>query len=159
MNDWPKINKVYSSIIPSHCPPTRVCTAVPLGSDVGVILTAVAHRLVSRTQKIIHQTHHTVDRDYVNVQSISHWAPACIGPYSQCIRVIKLLLTISRTNYLRFFKCVGRNNKQLNRHRTFPNKNPVNKSLKLKLVSNRFIGGIVRPQIRYWQACKSVILE
>ncbi|KAL0268731.1 UNVERIFIED_CONTAM: hypothetical protein PYX00_010554 [Menopon gallinae] len=87
MGDWSRINKIYSTVFTTPTPPTRSCVAVPLGSDVGVTLTVVAHRLISRAQKIVHHTHHTVDRDVVNVQSISHWAPSSLGSYSQSVRV------------------------------------------------------------------------
>lgn len=32
-------------------------------------------------------SHCTGNRDVLHVQSISHWAPSCIGPYSQAVKL------------------------------------------------------------------------
>lgn len=34
------------------------------------------------------------DRQTMHVQGLSHWAPANIGPYSQCVQVTEMILSI-----------------------------------------------------------------
>lgn len=34
------------------------------------------------------------DRQTMHVQGLSHWAPANIGPYSQCVQVREIVLSI-----------------------------------------------------------------
>lgn len=34
------------------------------------------------------------DRQTIHVQGLSHWAPANIGPYSQCVQVTEMILSI-----------------------------------------------------------------
>ena len=57
-------------------PPTRACVAVPLASNQRVRIDIVAHSNKKRDQ-----------RQALHVQSVSYWAPANIGPYSQSITV------------------------------------------------------------------------
>ena len=66
MSDFPTVNKAYVSHFGKN-PPVRVCVECPVSTK--VLLSAVG-----KQQSTISTMH---------VQSISHWAPANIGPYSQ----------------------------------------------------------------------------
>lgn len=79
MNDYAELNEVYVEVFNFTNPPSRVCVECPLPDGLQVILEAVAFR--PRTNDINNQRH------TMHVQSISHWAPANIGPYSQSTRV------------------------------------------------------------------------
>ncbi|KAB5562132.1 hypothetical protein PHYPO_G00014480 [Pangasianodon hypophthalmus] len=82
MEDFGKVNAVYR-IFFSHCPPARVCvqTRLPVGQllqmDVLLHDWSVAHEEGCFQR----------NRDTLHVQSVSHWAPANIGPYSQAVQV------------------------------------------------------------------------
>ncbi|CAG9123295.1 unnamed protein product [Plutella xylostella] len=90
MADYNDLNKVYLDNFSFENPPTRVCVAVPLPKDVGLILDAVAHK-PSTSQEIEHNSNK--ERITMHVQGISHWAPANIGPYSQAVKVGELIST------------------------------------------------------------------
>lgn len=75
MNHFPAINAVMYSIFGSS-PPTRACVAVDLPAPHRVCLDIIAFS--DTDQRARHSLH---------VQSISYWAPANIGPYSQSITV------------------------------------------------------------------------
>lgn len=79
MNDYGGLNEVYSKAFNFTNPPTRVCVECPLPDDLQVIMEAVAYR--SRNNDDNNRRH------TMHVQSISHWAPANIGPYSQSTRI------------------------------------------------------------------------
>jgi len=72
MSQYAQINSIYLEAIKGPNPPVRVCLGTGLNDSTPVILSAVAYSHVK------HNMH---------VQSISHWAPANIGPYSQAVRV------------------------------------------------------------------------
>lgn len=42
----------------------------------------------------------TLPRNVLHVQSISKWAPACIGPYSQAVQVSLLLIAFIIVNFI-----------------------------------------------------------
>lgn len=71
---FPAFNAVYCTFF-GAAPPSRACVAVPLGSGgARVALDAVAfHDTQPSTRRALH------------VQSLSYWAPANIGPYSQAV--------------------------------------------------------------------------
>lgn len=79
MNDYTELNEVYVKAFNFQNPPSRVCIESPLPNGVQVIMEGVAFK--PRNNDINNQRH------TMHVQSISHWAPASIGPYSQSIRV------------------------------------------------------------------------
>ncbi|KAM3962015.1 uncharacterized protein ACR2FA_003909 [Aphomia sociella] len=90
MNEYAVLNEVYVNNFCFSNPPTRVCVQVPLPSDVGLILDAVAHKAVPSN----HETDtSSKERVTMHVQGISHWAPANIGPYSQAIKVGEVIGT------------------------------------------------------------------
>ena len=76
MNHFPHLNKVMYGIFGTS-PPTRACVSVDLHPPNRVRLDVVAFSLLSSPQ----------DRRALHVQSISYWAPANIGPYSQSVAV------------------------------------------------------------------------
>lgn len=79
MNEYAELNAVYVQTFNFANPPARVCVECPLPDGLQVIMEAVAFR--SHNNDIQNQRH------TMHVQSISHWAPASIGPYSQSTRV------------------------------------------------------------------------
>ncbi|KAH0562772.1 diphthine--ammonia ligase [Cotesia glomerata] len=80
MSKYPLINQVYASRLGQVNPPARVCIECPL--NVHVVLDALAYKEVEKSSEETVPKRHTM-----HVQSISHWSPANIGPYSQAIRV------------------------------------------------------------------------
>lgn len=79
MNEYAELNAVYVKVFNFTNPPSRVCVECPLSEGLQVIMEAVAFR--PRDNDIQNQRH------TMHVQSISHWAPANIGPYSQSTRI------------------------------------------------------------------------
>lgn len=79
MNDYAELNAVYVKVFNFSNPPSRVCIECPLSDGLQVIIEAVAFR--PQNNDIQNQRH------TMHVQSISHWAPANIGPYSQSTRI------------------------------------------------------------------------
>lgn len=77
---YKEINDVYLSKLSKFNPPVRVCTEIPINFH--VILDAIAYKPVDGSDDKKAYKRHTL-----HVQSISHWAPANIGPYSQAVRV------------------------------------------------------------------------
>lgn len=79
MNDYGPLNAAYSTAFNFTNPPTRVCVECPLPPGLQVIMEVVAFR--PRTKDTENRRH------TMHVQSISHWAPANIGPYAQSTRI------------------------------------------------------------------------
>ncbi|XP_071600405.1 diphthine--ammonia ligase isoform X1 [Heliangelus exortis] len=81
MEDFNAINSVYVTEF-DLCPPARVCVETLLPDGALFCMDCLAHKCdiamddVLRDEKLV-----------MHVQSISHWAPASIGPYSQSIKV------------------------------------------------------------------------
>ncbi|NXJ75834.1 DPH6 ligase, partial [Trogon melanurus] len=81
MKDFNVINSVYVTEF-DLCPPARVCVEAVLPDGVLFCIDCLAHKYdgamgdVLRDEKLV-----------MHVQSISHWAPASIGPYSQSIKI------------------------------------------------------------------------
>ena len=71
LTNFGAVNAVYCSRFGAS-PPSRVCVAALLESGCEVAIECMAVR---------------EDRRVLHVQSISHWAPTCIGPYSQASTV------------------------------------------------------------------------
>ncbi|KAF6204719.1 hypothetical protein GE061_018880 [Apolygus lucorum] len=72
LSQYAAINASYSSVIPGPNPPVRVALGTGLNEKTPVLLCALAY---AKNKHVMH------------VQSLSHWAPANIGPYSQAVRV------------------------------------------------------------------------
>lgn len=81
------INKVctrstYQSVNPSSSPPCRVCVQARLPVGQLLQMDVLLHDWpVAPGEECFQQ------RDTLHVQSVSHWAPANIGPYSQAVQV------------------------------------------------------------------------
>ncbi|XP_051166123.1 uncharacterized protein LOC127284629 [Leptopilina boulardi] len=85
MGNYSLINEIYVSKFAHLNPPVRVCVECPL--NVQIVLEALAYKDGSGTKDgAIHRKH------TLHVQSISHWAPANVGPYSQVVRIGDIIL-------------------------------------------------------------------
>ncbi|CAN0097898.1 unnamed protein product [Bubo scandiacus] len=78
MKDFNVINSVYVTEF-DLCPPARVCVETLLPDGVLFCIDCLAH---IATDDVLCD-----EKLVMHVQSISHWAPASIGPYSQSIKV------------------------------------------------------------------------
>lgn len=85
MSQYAELNKLYCETLNHVNPPTRACVQVPLPKHCPVILEAISWKSpnASGDNKIEKMTMH--------VQSISHWCPANIGPYSQAAKIGDLI--------------------------------------------------------------------
>jgi len=72
MDLFAQVNAVYSTFFGTS-PPSRACVASDLPSGIRLQLDVIAHD--------------RCERQALHVQSLSYWAPANIGPYSQSITV------------------------------------------------------------------------
>ncbi|KAK4053608.1 hypothetical protein OIO90_003847 [Microbotryomycetes sp. JL221] len=93
MSLFPRINAVYSTYFGSS-PPTRACVSINLPRTKRIKLEGVAFSPQqnqtgnNKDSKTRHQVLlNTTNRKALHVQSLSYWAPANIGPYSQCVTV------------------------------------------------------------------------
>ncbi|KAL4711110.1 hypothetical protein ACJJTC_009481, partial [Scirpophaga incertulas] len=89
MDEYLTLNNVYLKYFSFDNPPSRVCVQCPLPDDVGLILDAVAYKTVQS----VDPDSPPKERTTMHVQSISHWAPANIGPYSQAFKVGEVIGT------------------------------------------------------------------
>ncbi|KAL0101093.1 hypothetical protein PUN28_018744 [Cardiocondyla obscurior] len=85
MSNYKIINEVYVSWLGKRNPAVRVCVECPLNVHVALDATAYKESQESGDKR-------TCKRHTMHVQSISHWAPANIGPYSQAVRVGDVIL-------------------------------------------------------------------
>ncbi|XP_053237490.1 diphthine--ammonia ligase isoform X4 [Podarcis raffonei] len=81
MKDFAVINSVYVTAF-DLCPPARVCVEVPLPEGLLFQMDCLAQKYDGMTGEPPCQ-----QKQVLHVQSISHWAPANIGPYSQCVQM------------------------------------------------------------------------
>ncbi|XP_068019023.1 diphthine--ammonia ligase [Melanerpes formicivorus] len=81
MKDFNVINSVYVAEF-DLCPPARVCVETLLPDGVLFCVDCLAHKRDLATDDVLGG-----EKLVMHVQSISHWAPASIGPYSQSIKV------------------------------------------------------------------------
>ncbi|XP_052549868.1 diphthine--ammonia ligase isoform X7 [Tympanuchus pallidicinctus] len=81
MKDFNAINSVYVTEF-DLCPPARVCVETLLPDGVLFCIDCLAHSYDIATDDVLSE-----EKLVMHVQSISHWAPASIGPYSQSIKV------------------------------------------------------------------------
>ncbi|KAI0219040.1 Diphthine--ammonia ligase [Lamellibrachia satsuma] len=77
MAHFAHINSVYRRYFAFN-PPVRVCVEVALPVGVALQMDCVAHRNTGDV---------ALERHTMHVQSVSHWAPANIGPYSQAVKI------------------------------------------------------------------------
>ncbi|XP_068802445.1 diphthine--ammonia ligase isoform X4 [Struthio camelus] len=81
MKDFAVINSAYVTEF-DLCPPARVCIETLLPDGVLFCIDCLAHKYDIATDDMLHD-----EKLVMHVQSISHWAPASIGPYSQSVKV------------------------------------------------------------------------
>jgi diphthine-ammonia ligase len=75
MDHFNRVNTVYGTYFGTS-PPSRACVAVDLPSPIRVRLDCIAYAEDGPKE-----------RQALHVQSLSYWAPANIGPYSQAVTV------------------------------------------------------------------------
>ncbi|XP_042357278.1 diphthine--ammonia ligase isoform X1 [Plectropomus leopardus] len=81
MEDFVPLNAVYKKHFGIN-PPARVCVQAPLAAGQLLQMDCLLHDWTKPLEEgCFHQ------REALHVQSLSHWAPANIGPYSQALRV------------------------------------------------------------------------
>ncbi|XP_043553952.1 diphthine--ammonia ligase isoform X2 [Chiloscyllium plagiosum] len=80
MRDFGIINSIYESYFNLN-PPARVCVEASLPDGVPLQIDCLMHKNRLTLQGTIEQ-----QKETMHVQSISHWAPANIGPYSQSVK-------------------------------------------------------------------------
>nr|XP_022904819.1 diphthine--ammonia ligase [Onthophagus taurus]XP_022904820.1 diphthine--ammonia ligase [Onthophagus taurus] len=83
MSQFATINSVYVEVLNFPNPPTRACVQVPLPKNCPVIIEAISWN--GKESGMMGDQ--LQERNIMHVQSISHWAPASIGPYSQTVKV------------------------------------------------------------------------
>ena len=71
-------NAAYVAVVPRAAPPARACVATPLPAGVPCMVDVTARSPAARAAGVA--------RAAMHVQSVSAWAPACIGPYAQATR-------------------------------------------------------------------------
>ncbi|XP_042357279.1 diphthine--ammonia ligase isoform X2 [Plectropomus leopardus] len=80
MEDFVPLNAVYKKHFGIN-PPARVCVQAPLAAGQLLQMDCLLHDWTKPLEEgCFHQ------REALHVQSLSHWAPANIGPYSQALR-------------------------------------------------------------------------
>lgn len=85
MDDFAELNTVYKKHFGMN-PPARVCVQAPLSAGQLLQMDCLLHALSTPLEQgCFHR------REALHVQSLSHWAPANIGPYSQALRVNELV--------------------------------------------------------------------
>lgn len=81
MDDFGPLNTVYRKHFGRN-PPARVCVQAPLAAAQLLQMDCLLHEWADPPKEgCFHQ------KEALHVQSLSHWAPANIGPYSQALRV------------------------------------------------------------------------
>ncbi|XP_016311915.1 diphthine--ammonia ligase [Sinocyclocheilus anshuiensis] len=81
MENFSQINSVYCTYF-THNPPARVCAQVWLP-----VSQQLRMDVLLQDGTVVCEEDDFPQRDTLHVQSLSHWAPANIGPYSQAVQV------------------------------------------------------------------------
>lgn len=85
MDDFAELNTVYKKHFGIN-PPARVCVQAPLPDGQLLQMDCLLEQWTKPQEEgCFHR------REALHVQSLSHWAPANIGPYSQALRVNELV--------------------------------------------------------------------
>eukprot|EP01084_Bolivina_argentea_P048175 88770_1 len=85
MNLFKIINPFYKSYFKNIFPPSRVCCQLDLNNKHRVSLEALGYKYKYKSIHNIEINHNVFQ--CLHVQSISEWAPNCIGPYSQASKI------------------------------------------------------------------------
>ncbi|KAK1793270.1 hypothetical protein P4O66_011659, partial [Electrophorus voltai] len=88
MEGFSEVNSVYGSLF-RHRPPARVCVQARLPAGQLLRMDVLLHDWALPPEEGCFQ-----QRDTLHVRSLSHWAPASIGPYSQAVRTRVALSTV-----------------------------------------------------------------
>ena len=78
MRHFAAVNAAYVRVVPVHSPPSRACVELPLPEGIPATVELFASRRRGEAG-----TESAPPRRSLHVQSLSCWAPACIGPYAQ----------------------------------------------------------------------------
>eukprot|EP01023_Acetabularia_acetabulum_P012053 TRINITY_DN15616_c0_g1_i11.p2 TRINITY_DN15616_c0_g1~~TRINITY_DN15616_c0_g1_i11.p2 ORF type:complete len:433 (-),score=42.28 TRINITY_DN15616_c0_g1_i11:148-1353(-) len=78
MTEFLDINKSYIKFFPTLNPPSRACVQLPLDPSSPILIQIQLPKQFGKIKQAV--------KNVLHVQSISEWAPSCIGPYSQCVR-------------------------------------------------------------------------
>lgn len=81
MSHFAAVNAAYIRVVPATAPPARACVEACLPEGVLVSVDVLARAPGQSASK----------RGCLHVQSVSSWAPACIGPYAQGTRAMGLV--------------------------------------------------------------------
>ena len=76
MSHFAAVNAAYVRVVPTHSPPARACVELRLPAGVPAAVEAIAATRAGTGP---------ASRRSLHVQSLSCWAPACIGPYGQAV--------------------------------------------------------------------------
>ena len=76
MSHFAAVNAAYVQVVPTHSPPARACVELRLPAGVPAAVEAIAATRPGTGP---------ASRRSLHVQSLSCWAPACIGPYGQAV--------------------------------------------------------------------------
>ncbi|KAF4530126.1 hypothetical protein B566_EDAN001383 [Ephemera danica] len=100
LQQFAALNAVFSTRL-NHSwePPVRACVEAALPDNWPVLLEATAHRTPPRLPDSGEDQEWT--RQVLHVQSLSHWAPASIGPYSQAVKGVCYLTSPSAVQTVR----------------------------------------------------------
>ncbi len=92
MSQFAQLNSTYTNVIDEHNAPVRICLQTKLPQNAPILIEAVAHKALSVATTTATTTVTAIgERRCMHVRSISHWAPANIGPYSQSIMVMNVV--------------------------------------------------------------------
>lgn len=86
MSQYAELNRIYCETLNHFNPPTRACVQVPLPANCPVVIEAI-----SFSGRSMLAGDANAERSTMHVQSLSHWCPANIGPYSQACRIGELI--------------------------------------------------------------------
>ncbi|XP_057715067.1 diphthine--ammonia ligase isoform X2 [Corythoichthys intestinalis] len=81
MEDFGPLNAVYKNYFDTN-PPARVCVQASLPAGLLLQMDTLLHKWTEPAREDCFYR-----REALHVQSLSHWAPANIGPYSQALRM------------------------------------------------------------------------
>eukprot|EP00740_Mantoniella_antarctica_P002777 CAMPEP_0181365862 /NCGR_PEP_ID=MMETSP1106-20121128/10341_1 /TAXON_ID=81844 /ORGANISM="Mantoniella antarctica, Strain SL-175" /LENGTH=654 /DNA_ID=CAMNT_0023481061 /DNA_START=513 /DNA_END=2474 /DNA_ORIENTATION=+ len=88
MSHFAAVNEAYSRVMPALHPPARACVQLPLPVGTPAALDAIVAATPSPTPG---SGPGPGARRSLHVQSLSCWAPACIGPYAQAVAHLGLV--------------------------------------------------------------------
>ena len=91
MQQYTEINKEYIRHFDLN-PPVRVCIQADIDVPMTISVVGFKHYRIAEDQQhdVIHKNSH-YNRKVMHVQSVSHWAAANIGPYSQAVEIDGIL--------------------------------------------------------------------